>query len=542
MSIPSNRPVVMGSRGMAASAHPLASMAGLRVLMDGGNAFDAAVATAACIGVVEPFMSGAGGIGVALAWVAREKRMRVLNFSGRAPAAAEPDRFSDETKENGALASLVPGNVAGWLALRDAYGTMELGRLLAPAIEYAEGGFPLMAFGARMFADLGARLARFPDSIGLIHPEGRPPRAGERFRNAPLADSLRRIVKGGRETFYQGELGERLVRGSRERGGLLTRDDLASYEARWQEPISVRYRGFEIFAAPPNSSGFQILQTLKLMEGFRPDELASGDPETLHLLMEAVKLCVADRIKFAGDPDHVRAPLRGLLSDAYAERRRKRIDPRAAAIVPGEHYARRVPAGALTAGTPEEFDGGMTTHFIAADREGNVVSVTQTLGGGFGCGIAVGGTGIFLNNMCKWFDLEEGSPNRIGAGKRVDFVCTPTHTLKDGRFHLSLGTPGSWGILQTTPQMLMNVLDHGLDVQQAVEAPRFRYTTGRRVQMEERYPAGVREALAAKGHEIELIEPWSVLVGGAQAVHFDERQGAFHGGADPRRDGAAVGW
>jgi len=542
MSIPSGRPAMMGTRGMVASAHPLATMAGLRVLMDGGNAFDAAVATAACIGVVEPFMSGVGGIGVALAHVAREGRTRALDFSGRAPRAAEPDRFTDESKELGALAALVPGNVAGWLALHEAHGTLPLERLFAPAIEYAEGGFPLMAFGARMFAENGTRLSRFPESLSLLYPAGRPPRAGERFRNPGLAGSLRRIVRGGREAFYGGELAEVIVAEGRRRGALFAAEDLAGYEARWEEPVSIRYRGYEIFTAPPNSSGFQILHTLKLMEGFRPDELAFGDAETLHLLMEAVKLCVTDRIRFAGDPDHVRAPLKGLLSDAYAERQRRRIDRKTAAVVRGEHYALRVPEGALAAGSPEEFDGGMTTHFIAADREGNVVSITQTLGGFFGGGVVLGETGIFLNNMCKWFDLEEGSPNRIGPGRRVDFVCSPTHTLRDGRFVLSLGTPGSWGILQTTPQMLLNVLDFGLDVQQAIEAPRFRYYAGRSVEMEERFPARVREALSAKGHEIKVIEPWSILVGGGHGIRVDAANGAFHGGADPRRDGYAMGW
>ncbi len=539
---PSSRPVAMGTHGMVASAHPLASTAGLRVLMDGGNAFDAAVATAACLGVVEPYMSGVGGIGVALAYVARERRVRVLDFSGRAPAAAEPDRFTDATKELGMLAALVPGNVAGWLALREAGGTMDLGRLFAPAIDYAENGFPLLAFNVRMIDELGERLAPFPDTLAAIHPGGRAPRIGERFRMPLLAASLRRIPEGGKETFYRGALAEEIVRGSRERGGLLTRDDLAGYEARWAEPISVRYRGYDVFTAPPNSSGFQILQTLKVMEGFGEGDLAFGDPDTLHLLMEAVKHCVTDRIPYAGDPEVVRAPLKGLLSDAYAKIVRGRIDRTTAAIVPGEHYARRVPAGALTAGRPEEFDGGMTTHFAAADGEGNVVSVTQTLGGGFGGGVAAGNTGIFLNNMCKWFDLEEGSPNRIGPGRRVDFVCAPTHTLRDGQFHLSMGTPGSWGILQTTPQLLMNVLDFGLDVQQAIEAPRFRYYTGRKVEMEERFPAPARQALADRGHEIALLEPWSMIVGGAHAIQVDGGAGAFHGGADPRRDGAALGW
>jgi gamma-glutamyltranspeptidase/glutathione hydrolase len=278
------------------------------------------------------------------------------------------------------------------------------------------------------------------------------------------------------------------------------------------------------------------------LEGFDGTDMVFQHPNTLHLFMEAVKLATTDRIKYGGDPDYVDIPLVGLLSDAYAVRQRQRIDRDTAALVSGEHYARKVTPGALAAGSAEEFDGGMTTHFATADRDGNVVSITQTLGGAFGSAVAVGDTGIFLNNMCFWFDLEEGSPNRIGPGKRVDFVLAPTQTLKDGKFYLSMGTPGSWGILQTTPQFLTNVLDFGMNVQQAIEAPRFRYFAGRRVEMEERFPAHVRRALADKGHEITILEPWSMSVGGAQGIEVDLDAGVFQGGADPRRDGYALGW
>lgn len=189
-----------------------------------------------------------------------------------------------------------------------------------------------------------------------------------------------------------------------------------------------------------------------------------------------------------------------------------------------------------------EFDGGMTTHFAVADRDGNVVTITQTLGGAFGSAVAMGDTGIFLNNMCSWFDLEEGSPNIIGPGKRVDLIVAPTQTLKDGKFHLSMGTPGSYGILQTTPQFLMNVLDFDMNVQEAIEAPRFRNTSGRRVEMEERFPSHVRRALQDLGHDVNVIEPWSMSVGGAQGIQVDTEAGVFQGGADPRRDGYAIGW
>ncbi len=539
---PSNRPVAMGVNGMVASAHPLASLAGQRILMDGGNAFDAAVATAATLNVVEPYMSGVGGIGLALVHIASENRVRALNFSGRAPKAADPEKFTDDTKQTGILAPLVPGNLAGWLTIHETYGSMDRERLFQSAIDYAENGFPITQLNSYMMAKNAPRLTRFPSRSIILNDAGQAPRPYMRLKMPELAESLRQIAKGGKETFYKGRLAERIVKGNQEMGGLFTMDDLAEYEAVWQEPISTGYRGLRIYTTPPNSSGFQILQTLKLMEGFDGTDLIFQHPKTLHLFIEAVNLCVTDRIKYAGDPDYVDIPVSGLLSDEYVARQRQRIDRENAALVSGEHFTRNVPEGSLIAGSPEEFDDGMTTHFAVADRDGNVVSVTQTLGGGFGSAVAVGGTGIFLNNMCFWFDLEEGSPNRIGPGKRVDFVVAPTQTFRDGKFFLSMGTPGSWGILQTTPQFLMNVLDFGMNVQEAIEAPRLRTLTGRHVEMEERFPYRVRRALAEKGHEITTIEPWSASVGGAHGIQVDLEQGVFQGGADPRRDGYAIGW
>ena len=537
---PPSRPVAMGVNGMVSSAHPLASNAGLRVLMDGGNAFHAAVATACTLNVVEPYMSGLGGIGLALAYVAKEGRVRALNFSGRAPLSAEPSLFTEETKGKGILAALVPGNPAGWLTLHKTYGSMGREKLFRQAIDYAENGFPITYLNSKI---IGRGGVLHPDSERILLDEsGRPPAPGARLRMPALAESFRAVVSGGLEEFYRGDLARRIVEGNRALGGLFTEEDLATYQAEWQEPISIDYRGYQVFVPPPNSSGFQVLQTLKLMGGYEVAELALREPERLHLFIEAAKLCITDRIKYAGDPDHVEAPLSGLLSNGCAAAQRGRIEADQAAAVSGEHYTSPPDVGALLAGSAEGFDGGMTTHFGVADRDGNVVTVTQTLGGGFGTGAAVGGTGIFLNNMANWFDLDEGSPNRIGPGKKVDFVVAPTQTLKDGRFFLSMGTPGSWGILQTTPQLVMNVLDLGMNVQQAIDAPRLRCTTGREVQMEERFPLHVRRALEAKGHEVDVAEAWSMSVGGAQGIVVDAEQGVFQGGADLRRDGYALGY
>ncbi len=536
-----NRPAAVGVNGMAASAHPLASLAGARMMMAGGNAFDAAVAVASTLNVCEPFMSGAAGVGVALAYVAAEDRVRALNFSGRMPAAADPEEYTEGDKDVGIKSALVPGNAAGWLTLHETYGRLELERLFGPAIGYAENGTAITRFNASSIANSAGRLSRFP-SAGIFVKDGRTPRAGARVKQPQLAESLRAIARGGKDEFYRGELAARLVKGSRELGGQMTEEDLATYDAEWHEPISISYRDYEIFSVPPNSTGFQLLETLKIMEGFEGEDLIFQHPETLHLYIEAVKLAVADRIKWGGDPDHVNAPIRGLLSGGYAESQRARIDRNSAAVVSGEQFSRMIPSGSIKAGSADEFDGGMTTHFAVADSDGNVVSVTQTLGGGFGSAVAPGDTGLFLNNMAHWFDLEEGAPNRLEGGKRVDFCVAPTQTFRDGRFHVSLGTPGSWGILQTTPQFVMNTLDFGMNVQEAIEAPRLRVFEERRVVMEERFPYHTRAALAAKGHDIEVVAPFSMTVGGAQGIQVDHESGTFEGGADPRRDGVAIGW
>ena len=536
------RPVAMGVNGMVSSAHPLASLAGLRALQRGGNAFDAVVATASTLNVVEPYMSGVGGIGVALAYVAAEGRVRAIDFSGRAPMAAEPEVFEEETKDNGIMAAMVPGNLSGWLTMQEEYGVLDRELLFDQAIEYAENGFPVTYFNSEVFAVSAHLLRKFP-SAGIILGDGnRIPRPGARLKMPQLAETLRQIAGGGPGEFYGGDLGRRIVEGNRELGGLYCEDDLAGYSARWLDPISIDYKGYKIYTTPPNCSSFQVLQTLKTLEGFGPEDRRFQDADSLHLFIESAKLCITDRVTWAGDPDYVTAPLAGLLSDGYAEKQRSRIDREQAAIVPGERYAADRPVGALTPGSPEEFDGGMTTHFAVADRDGNVVSVTQTLGGGFGSGAAVGDTGIFLNNMASYFELEESSPNRIGPGKRVDFVVAPTQTFREGRFFLSMGTPGSWGILQTTPQFLTNVLDHGMNVQQAIDSPRFRVSTGCSVEMEERFPLHVRQALEAKGHEVNVVQAWSRSVGGAHGIQFNADAGTFEGGADPRRDGYALGY
>lgn len=534
----------MGSNGMVTAAHPLASVAGLRTLMKGGNAFDATVAVAAALNVVEPYMSGMGGVGCLLAYVAAEDRTRVLNYTGRAPGAADPSLFTDKNKERGILSVLVPGAVAGWLKLHETYGTLALEDLFKPAIDYAEEGFPITHLNHHLIADGRDRWAPYAGSQAILEPQGKVPQPGERLRQPQLGQSLRKVAKGGREVFYRGELAKRIIEASQQMGGLLTAEDLADYEAWWEEPIEIGYRGFRVLSAPPNSDGFQMLESLKIIEGYQSKELNHGAPDTLHRMIEATKLAITDRIKYSGDPNHVHIPIRGLLSSQYAAEQRARIDMAGAAAVQGEHFNPQGQEGALLPGNMDPALLGSTTHFAVADSDGNVVTLTQSLGSGFGSGIAIGDTGIFLNNVANWFDVatDVEVPNNIGPRRLVDWCPTPAQVFKDGRFYLSIGTPGGYGIAQTTAQMLMHVLDFGMNVQQAIEAPRFKCTIGRSVELEERFSPEVRDQLAGRGHNIVVLEPWDRGVGGAQGIMVNQAGGALSGGADPRRDGYAMGW
>ena len=314
-----SRPVAMGANGMVSSAHPLASLAGLRVLQRGGNAFDAVVATASTLNVVEPYMSGVGGIGVALAHVAREGRVRAIDFSGRAPLAAEPERFEEESKDDG-----IPRRDGAQAICRagspwhEEYGSLDREPLFDQAIDYATNGFPVTNFNSEVFALSADMMRRFPSANIILGSSDSPPRPGDRLTMPQLAESFRTIAKEGLPAFYGGDLGRRIVRGNQELGGIYSDEDLETYSAQWRDPISIDYKGYRVYTTPPNCSAFQVLQTLKTLEGFGPDERRFQEAGSQHLLIESAKLAIADRVTWAGDPDYVTAPLAGLLSDGYA--------------------------------------------------------------------------------------------------------------------------------------------------------------------------------------------------------------------------------
>lgn len=540
----STRAPATGKNGMVASAHPYATRAGLDVLRDGGNAIDAAVAVASTLNVAEPYMSGVGGIGLALVYVAKEGRTRALNFSGHAPEAARPELYDRFNIETGPLAPLVPGNVSGWLTMHEEYGTLPLKRVFRDAIRYAEEGVVLTPWGARLIEENLERIDRFDSSQKAIVIDRAGMGTGSLFRQPQLSETLAAISEGGQKEFYEGKLGDRIQAGLEAAGGIINREELAAYGAFWQEPLSTNYRGFEIRVSPPNSSGFQVLETLNILNQF--DRLPYGSSDTLHRLVEAVYIAADDRAKYAGDPREVEIPLDRLLSEEYAAEKAAGIDILATSGPPPERWDRsRVDYPPV--GVKSEFAGGLTTHFATADSDGNVVTVTQTLGAAFGSAVVAGDTGVFMNNMCKWFDIDAdlGSPNLIGPGKRQDFCIAPGQIFEgsgdDKKIRMSLSTPGSYGILHTTVQMMYHHIDVGMNVQEAIEAPRFRFYDDGTLMLENRFPKHMRDDLVRRGHRVVVAPDWHNAVGGGQGIQFTAH-GTMLGGADPRRDGIALGF
>jgi gamma-glutamyltranspeptidase/glutathione hydrolase len=531
-----HRPVVMGTRGLVTSASALASMAGVRILLAGGNAVDAAVATAAALSVCEPYMSGPGGSGYLLLSTARDRRVRILDYCGPAPWGANPEAFATlAEKDTGPKAATVPGALAGWLTALATAGTLDPATVFAPAIEYAERGVPVTLLAASFTAAASQRLT--PGAREIYCPGGQPPVAGMILRNPQLAATYRQIATEGLGAFYGGSLGRRFVEAIAAQGGLLAARDLEDWQPEWQEPVSTTYRDYRIVSVPPPGQGFQCLQTLNILEGFDLAAAGQNSAETIHLLAEALKLAVADRVAYAGRPD---LPISGLLSKDYAAQRRGLIDRERAQRSEGERFGGLTGPDVIAAGNPFDFVRECTTHFDVVDAEGNAVSVTQSLGAFYGSGVLAGDTGIMLNNFLFWAELDPASPVVVAPRKRLGTRMSPTAIFHDDRLLALLGTPGSFGIPQTTTQMISNLLDHGYSIQAAIEAPRIRTYTGTTLEIEGRVPTEVRDELTRRGHDLRVIPDWSPLVGGGQGLMIDPESGAFMGGADPRRDGYAI--
>jgi gamma-glutamyltranspeptidase/glutathione hydrolase len=529
-----SQPEVTGRKGMVTSNHPLASAAGFRILLQGGNAFDAAVAAAAATSVVDPYNSNLGGNGFATIYVAKSREVRALNFFGTAPAASRPELFTHETLNEGALSSPVPSNLEGYRVLLEAHGKMGLARVLEPAIELAEDGFLVTPIFHDQIVRNREAFARYPSTAAVFLPNGAPPEVGSIFRQPDYARTLRQVAEEGARDFYQGELARRIATFFAKEGGILSERDLESYQAKWVEPISISYRGYTIVTQPPNSSAVALLEELNIMEGFDSKDLGHNTTAYLHRFMEAVRLSLADRNQYVADTDAVPVPLRALLSKEYAARQRARIesDKASAALSPGE----------LTS----EPDGD-TTHLTVMDAEGNVVALTQTLGAGFGSKLVVGDTGLFFSNQMRHMHLEPGSPSQVRGGMRPRSNQSPTIVLRNGEPVMAVGSPGNDGIWQRLAQVIVNVLDFGMTVQEAVTVPRFTYggpqETGTSIEpvwrVEDRIAPEVVEELKRMGHRIEVVPEEGGMVNG---ITRDPKTGALQGGADPRGRSYAIGY
>ncbi|MEA2526700.1 MAG: gamma-glutamyltranspeptidase / glutathione hydrolase [Thermomicrobiales bacterium] len=531
------RPAVTGRKGMVSSAHPLASLAGLRTLMEGGNAIDAAVAVASCLGATEIGLSGIGGVGWMQIYHAKTKTHTCLDYQGWSPYAAERSVFEGpEQLLRGLLSPMVPGSPAGWCAALERFGTMDRGNVFKHVIEICEEGHPLTVHAAGIIKTYEPWLREHPSSEAFFFGDGQTLRAGHLFKQPDLARTFRALVEGGPDVYYKGDIADKIVDFCQSNGGLLTKQDLADLTVEWVDPIDIRYRDFTVTGPPPPSSAMQWLQTLKLLEGFDVAGMGHSSVDHLHTLLEVERLAIADRVHYNVRPG---APIAALLSDEYCAERRRLVNPERASRIVGARYARTMEVGVVKPGDLGHRES--TTHFNVVDDEGNAVSCTQSLGG-FGCGVVVPETGILLNDFLYWFDLDADSPNVVAPHKKVEMCLSPGMIWRDGKVFACMGTPGSHGIMETTPQFMSNLMDFGMTIQAAIEAPRVRPMEGNKVIAEGRIAADVVAGLNARGHLVEMQPDFSMAFGGAQGIMVDPDNGTFSGGADPRRDGYAIGW
>jgi gamma-glutamyltranspeptidase/glutathione hydrolase len=525
-SVKGTRSPVLARNGMVATSQPLATAAGLRILQQGGNAIDAAIAAAAVLNVVEPHMTGIGGDAFAIVYWSKSGELVGLNASGRAPAAMTLDYMKKKgytsMPDSGPDTITVPGAFDGWFSLHEKFGKLKLADVLAPAIDYAENGFPVSEIISNQWEANAGRLMRDEWAKKTFLPEGHPLRHGEIFYNKNLAATFRKLAAGGRDAYYKGEIAEKIVKAIRDKGGVMTMEDLANHRSEWVKPISINYKGYDLYELPPNGQGMAALQMLNIVEGFDLKSLGHNSAEYLHLLVEAKKLAFADRARYIADPDFAKIPIEKLLSKSYAAERRKLIDRNRAQ----EEYE---------PGNAEQTD---TIYLTVVDRDHNAVSFINSLFDLFGSGIVAGDTGICLHDRGAGFSLNPASWNRVEGRKRPMHTIIPAFVMKDGKPFWSYGVMGGDNQPQAHAQVFLNMIEFGMNVQEAGEAPRFRHTGGR-LGLESGIGADVRRLLTIKGHTVvNMIDAY----GGYQGILIDQKTGVLMGGSDPRKDGCAMGW
>ena len=519
------RSAVRAMNGMVATSQPLASAAGLRILQQGGNAVDTAVAAAAVLCVVEPMMVSPGGDLFALVWDAKKKELKALNASGRLPKAASIDELKKrgftKTPPDGIHSVTVPGAVDGWAKLLERYGTMKLSQVLQPAIDYAERGFPVTDVIAGDWDNALQHKAN-ADFAATFLPNGKPLAAGEIFTNKNLANTLKLVAANGSSVFYTGEIAQKILKFAQAQGGLHTAQDFAAHTSNWLDPISTTYRGHTVYELPPNNQGLAVLEMLNILEGYDVKSLGHNSAEYLHLLVEAKKLAYADRAWHIADPAFYKAPLDKLLSKEYAAELRKKID-----------------AGKAGSDTPPSSQGGEDTVYLTVvDKDHNAVSFIQSIFSAFGSGLVAGDTGVVLHNRGAGFSFDPNNPNKLEGGKRPFHTLIPGMVFHDGKPWLTFGVMGGDMQAQGHAQVLLNMIDFGMDVQQAGEQARFRHFESG-LALESAIGADVRKLLEAKGHKLTMAPG---MFGGYQAIMIDPKTGALFGGSDPRKDGCAIGW
>ena len=525
------RSIVISQQGIVATSQTLASQAGAQVLARGGSAIDAAIAANAVMGVVEPMSNGMGGDLFAIYFDAKTGTLTGINASGWAPAGLTIEHFKDKgisrMPQLGIDSVTVPGCVAGWAKLHERFGRLPWADLFRPAIHYASNGFPVTELIHEYWRLAEKKLAADENAREVHLVNGHAPAVGEVFRNPQLASALQLVAGEGPAAFYRGKIAQAILATSAKAGGTLRAEDLADFAAEWVTPISIDYRGWKVYELPPNGQGIATLEMLNVMERFPLPQLAPTSPEALHAEIEAQKLAYQDLRKYVADPRFAKVPVAGLISKEHARERAALIDPAHA------HCD-------VAPGTPPPTSGD-TIYLTVVDRDGNIVSLIQSLYSGFGSGVLVKGMGFHLQNRGGLFDLDPALPNALAPHKRPFHTIIPGF-MEKGNLHIGFGIMGGFNQAQAHAQFVSNVVDHAMNLQAALEAPRFTKMTfgGCDLLMEDRVPAATREELARKGHLIEVLGDYSSQVGGGQAVMHDTAARVNYGASDPRKDGAAV--
>ena len=544
---PGDRPVgrsfatrseIVAQHGMVATSQPLATQVALDIIKAGGNAIDAAIAANAMQGLTEPASCGIGGDLFAIVWDAKVKKLHGLNASGRSPKSLTLDHFRKlklkQIPTHGPLPISVPGCVDGWYELHKKFGKLSMKQILQPAIDYGEKGFPLTEIIAAGMAGSVKSYSRFPGWSDVYTPAGRLPSKGMIFKNPALASTYRKIGKGGRDMFYKGAVATEIARFIKEQGGFLVAADLAAHKSEWVEPVSATYRGYRVWELPPNGQGIAALQMLNILEAYDLQKLGFGSPGHVHAFVEAKKLVFEDRAKFYSDPAFNKLPLRQLISKKYADERRKLIEPKRA--------AKKFPAGQISAGD--------TIYLTTADSEGNMVSFIQSNYYGFGSGLTPPKLGFALQNRGALFTFEEGHFNIYEPGKRPFHTIIPAFVTKTGKPWLSFGVMGGDMQPQGHVQILMNLIDFGMNLQEAGDAPRIRHfgsssprgdrmTDGGEVRLETGFSAQTLAALKKMGHKVKVQGGGH---GGYQAILWDFGNKVYFGASESRKDGQAAGY